>query len=103
MLDSFEIMFRPHAEEGKYRMKVDVLYKSDQVIRFRVHAGDKYINMEKRILNKSGKWKVTDTNIDMVAGGIAKSTYTLFEIQERLDAYINKDDQRPRGNPKYEH
>jgi hypothetical protein len=103
MPDSFEIIFRPHAAEGKYRMKVDVLYKSAQVIRFRVHAGEKYINMEKRLLNKSNHWKVTETNIDMVGSGIAKSTYTVFEIQERLEEYIKKDDGREKGNVKYEH
>lgn len=103
MLDSFEIIYQPFFGDGKYRMQVEVLYKSEQVVRFRVHAGEKYIMMEKHLLKKSGQWKVPESNIDFVANGIEKSTYALFEIQEKLDEYLNRDTPRPSGNPKYEH
>ena len=103
MVDNFEIIYEPFFGKGKYRMQVDVLYKSAQVVRFRVHAGEKFIILEKHLLKKSGQWKVPSSNIDFVANGIEKSTYGLFEIQEKLDEYLNRDNQRPTGNPKYEH
>lgn len=104
MSQSFEIVYQPFFSKGKkYRMQVEMTHKSDQVIRFRIHSGDRYILMEKRLLNKSQPWKVMESNIDFAGNGIEKSTYTLYEIQERLDAWLNKDNQRPPGNPKYEH
>ena len=102
---TFEIILKPHFHDGKkFKMKVTVTYRSDQVVRFLVEGGQKYIVLEKRLLsNKINTWKVPDTNVDLIASGIEKSNYTLYEIQEHLDYYLKKDNLPPRGNPKYEH
>jgi hypothetical protein len=99
MNERFELVFKPHRHKITYRMQVDVLSQSDQVIRFKLSAGKKFITMEKLLLKKTGSWKILETNIDLKDLPSQQASYTLFELQNKLDEYIKKDGAHSHKNP----
>ncbi|MDP9230544.1 MAG: hypothetical protein M3O67_07720 [Bacteroidota bacterium] len=60
--EKFEILVSKWGEEKRqiYRMQVEVIYHSEQVIRFKVSAGDKFMIMEKLLIKKTGQWKIKE-------------------------------------------
>ncbi|MES1214040.1 MAG: hypothetical protein ABUT20_00875 [Bacteroidota bacterium] len=101
--EKFELIFTPYRLQKKYRMQVEVIHRSDRIIRFKLTGGDKYIVMEKLLGKKTGNWKLGETNFEFSNKTVKQTSYTIFELQNILDNYLNKDNQRPTQNPKYEH
>ncbi|TAL43558.1 MAG: hypothetical protein EPN92_10040 [Chitinophagaceae bacterium] len=100
MAEKFELIFKPYRHDKKFKMQVEVIHRSEQVLRFKITGGDKYIIMEKLLFKKTGNWKISDTNTNLLSGSLEQTSYTIFELQQQLDAYINKDKGRSKQNPK---
>ena len=74
--------------DGKYvKFKVDIFYSSNVVIRFRLTGGKKIIELEKRLLQKSNKWKIISTNFE-IRKIDDTATQNLFRIFHLLDEYL---------------
>ena len=100
--EEFELLYKPYRRNAKIRMQVEVYHRSEQVIRFKISGGGRFIRMEKLLFKKTGGWKIIDNNFDF-SGDTQQVAYGIFELQEKLDAWLDKDNQRPTTNPKYEH
>ena len=101
--EEFELIYTPHKARQKVRIQVEVFYRSEQVVRFRVRGGQKFIELEKRLNRRDGDWKILDSNFEFKTQSIEQSAFGIRELQLHLDGYLNKDKQRSPGNPKYEH
>lgn len=86
--ETFEIVITPYTgNHNRYRMKVEITYRSEQVIRFRISGGYKFMLMEKLILKNKGQWKIKETNFDL-AGDPPKIARTMKQIQDEIDFYL---------------
>jgi translation elongation factor EF-1alpha len=47
-------------------MAVECIYISEQVLRFKITAGQKEMMMEKVLVKKTNQWKITKMNFQMV-------------------------------------
>jgi len=56
-----EFQIRISQDKKSYRMAVRQIKSTEQVQRFCVHAKDKEMYFEKRLLLKTGPWKITST------------------------------------------
>jgi len=70
-------------------MQVEIMYKSEQVMRFKVSGGRRSIVMEKLLTRKRGQWKIQEGDIDP-GGDIEKTAYGLMRIQNEIDKYLKK-------------
>ena len=70
-------------------MQVEIVYKSDQVMRFRVSGGKRSILMEKLLTKHKGQWKLKEGEIDR-SKDIQKAAYSLMCIQNEIDRYLEK-------------
>lgn len=59
---TFTVYFNRDHDPVHYRARVTVLYRTENVIRYRVAAGTKEIEMEKYLYRKSNQWKVDQLN-----------------------------------------
>jgi len=87
--ESFEIFLRESPETPIYRMQVAIIYKSEQVMRFRVTGGRRSIVMEKLLNRKKGQWKIREGDIDP-GKDLEKAAYGLMRIQNEIDEYLKK-------------
>ncbi|HPH32418.1 MAG TPA: hypothetical protein PLU11_03400 [Chitinophagaceae bacterium] len=58
----FFIYFSREHDSRRYRAKVKVLYRTENVIRFSIRAGEKAMEMEKFLYRKTNRWKVEQMN-----------------------------------------
>ncbi|MBN8687676.1 MAG: hypothetical protein J0M10_11670 [Chitinophagales bacterium] len=59
---TFDIFFSRERDARRYRAHVAVLYRTENIIRYRVSAGTKEIEMEKYLYRKTNQWKVDQLN-----------------------------------------
>ena len=67
-MQTFEITMTPFRKK-EVKFTVDVYHRSDSVIRFRLTGGEKIMNLEKRLLEKTQPWKILSTNFEMEQKG----------------------------------
>ncbi len=89
-MENFEILMNPLGKRV-VKFNVDVYHNTDVVMRFRLTGGDKVMELEKRLLQKSNKWKILSTNFEFNNVG-EDTTRNLFELFKILDEHIT-------GNP----
>jgi hypothetical protein len=88
--ESFEILVI-RFEAGKkrtYRMQAEIIYRSEQVIRFKISAGTKYMIMEKLLMKHKGQWKIKETNFALERSP-KENAMAILEIQNNLDDYLD--------------
>jgi hypothetical protein len=92
--ETFEIKLTQYAVGSKtiYRIQVEIIHRSEQVLRFRIFAGSKSMIMEKLLLKNKGEWKIKETNFKF-KGDPKETAMTIMEIQDAIDFYLN-------GSPK---
>jgi hypothetical protein len=91
--ETFEIIIRVYGSNTKYRMQVEVIYRSDQVVRFKVSAGERFVIMEKILVRKTNNWKMKESSFIM-SGDPKNAAQAILTIQNELDDYLNPPTQR---------
>jgi hypothetical protein len=86
----FEILFRVMFLPKLYRAKVEITYRSENIMRFTVSAGDKELMMEKLLFRKTNQWKITKANFDVSGRNTKNSAMTILAIQNAIDAMLIK-------------
>lgn len=82
--ETFQIKFQKMYDRRVYTATVEIIYRTDNVIRFNIRAGEKEVYMEKWLFRKSNQWKITGTNFKW--GNDTKSQAMLIlSIQKEID------------------
>ena len=85
----FDIIVRSWKDSSNYKMNVEVIHVSDQVLRFRIIAGSKEMIMQKILSRKKSPWKIQEMNFEF-KGDTKDSAMNLMRIQDAIDFYFNK-------------
>ena len=56
--EKFEIVMSRWQDSRKFRMNVECIYVTEQVLRFKITGGKKEMIMEKLLLKKTFQWKI---------------------------------------------
>ena len=70
-----------------YKMQVEIIHRSEQVIRFRISAGTKSMTMEKLLLKNKGQWKIRETNFE-ITGNPGEIAMTVMAMQDEIEFYL---------------
>ena len=86
--EKFEIIMSRWKDKRKFKMMVECIYVSEQVLRFKITGGQKEMIMEKLLLKKTNQWKIAKMNFQFEGDDetIAKA---IMDIQDRIEYYIN--------------
>jgi len=86
--EKFEIIMSRWKDTRKFKMMVECIYASEQVLRFKITGGQKEMIMEKLLLKKTNQWKIAKMNFQFEGDdeSIAKA---IMDIQDRIEYYIN--------------
>jgi len=96
--ETFEIRVPKWGEPKTYfRMNVEIFYRSEQVIRFKIVAGEKIMIMEKLLTKTKGQWKIKEMNFVMT-GDTKVNAGSIMNIQDQIDYYLEG---RPKRFNKY--
>ena len=86
--ETFEIYLTRYGKTKQtFKMQVEIFYRSEQVIRFRVFAGKKSMLMEKLLLKDKGQWKVKEINFEF-AGDPKEVSRNIMDIQDEIEYYL---------------
>jgi hypothetical protein len=91
--EKFEIVMSRWQDSRKFKMNVECIYVTEQVLRFKITGGKKEMVMEKLLLKKTFQWKIKEMNFQFEGDNkaIAKSIMT---IQNEIEYRINPPTQR---------
>ena len=86
--EKFEIVMRRWKDTKLFKMSVECIYISEQVLRFKITGGKKEMIMDKLLLKKTNQWKITKMNFKFEEDeeAIAMSVMT---IQDAIEDHIN--------------
>lgn len=88
-IDSFEIRLYLIGHPKKYRIKVDVISKSDRILRFKVTGGNKSFELEKLLFRKSNQWKIRSNSFTNVQKKNPKEIEVgVKAISEAIDRHL---------------
>jgi len=94
----FEILLARYGEKKQtFKMQVEVTHRSEQLLRFRVFAGQKSMVMEKLLKKNKGQWKVREMNFSFT-GDPKDVSRSIMDIQDQIDFYLAG---RPKPVSKY--
>jgi hypothetical protein len=82
----FQITVTKWGQEKRYRMKVEIIHHSDQLMKFKIYAGERFITMEKHLLLKN-QWKLGQTNASL-QGNHQEIAGAVLNIQNEIDGYL---------------
>jgi CHAT domain-containing protein len=85
----FTIYFSRERDPRRYRARVKVLFRTENVIRYSVRAGEKEIEMEKFLYRKSNQWKVEQMNFIRL-GHTKTYEKMISDIQAAIDEEMKK-------------
>jgi len=68
-------------------MQVEVIHRSEQLLRFRVFAGKKSMVMEKLLQKSKAKWKVKEMNFSFT-GNPKDVSRSIMDIQDQIDFFM---------------
>lgn len=89
--DTFEIIVKPYGDPKRYRLNVELIYATDQLLKFKISGGNKSFEMHKLIVRKSNQWKVQPGSFNFVMNkGPHETAAGIIVIQDALDAWIKK-------------
>lgn len=86
--EKFEIIMSRWKDTRKFKMMVECIYVSEQVLRFKITGGQKEMIMEKLLLKKTNQWKIAKMNFQF-EGDDETITKAIMDIQDRIEYYIN--------------
>ena len=86
--EKFAITIRRFKDSRKFRMMVECIYVSNQVLRFKVTGGQKEMIMEKLLLKKTNPWKIAKMNFQF-EGDDKSIAMAIMNIQDRIEYHIN--------------
>ena len=86
--EQFELIIRGWHDSTKYRMQVECIHVSAQVLRFKVTGGLKELIMEKHLLKKTHQWKIAKMNFQL-KGNDKSVAIAIMNIQDGIEEYIN--------------
>jgi len=86
--EKFEIIVQRFDDSRKFKMIVECIYTSEQVLRFKIAAGQKEMIMEKFLLKKTNQWKIAKMNFHF-EGDDKSIAMAMMNIQDRIEYYIN--------------
>lgn len=86
--DKFDITIQKWNTSEFYKMKVEFLYQSEQVYRFKITGGDRFMNMDKVKYGKTWKWKITGKNFEF-STDIKLAAWTIQQIQDEIEYRLN--------------
>lgn len=81
---SFDIQFQKRGNRNVYRAKVEITYKSENLLRLTISASGKVIEMEKHLYRKSNQWKLIKTNFNILSNS-QNSAELILSIQNAID------------------
>lgn len=85
----FFIFFTRERDPRRYRAKVKVLFRTDNVIRYSIRAGEKEMEMEKFLYRKTNQWKVEQMNF-IRQGHTRTYEKMISDIQSAIDEEMKK-------------
>jgi hypothetical protein len=77
----------PDGKKTIYKMQVEIIHRSEQVIRFCITAGAKKIIMEKLLLKHKGQWKIKEANF-ILKGNPKEIAMNVMEMQDEIEFYL---------------
>jgi len=84
----FEILLARYGDKKQmFKMQVEIIYRSEQLLRFRVFAGNKSMVMEKLQKKNKGQWKVREMNFSFT-GDPKDVSRSIMDIQDQIDFYM---------------
>ena len=86
--EKFEIVMRRWKDSKLFKMNVECIYISNQVLRFKVTGGQKEMIMEKLLLKKTNQWKTTKMNFQF-EGDDKAIAISIMTIQDAIEEQIN--------------
>ena len=86
--EKFEIVVKRWKDSKKFKMSVECVYVSKQVLRFKITGGQKEMFMEKLLLKKSYPWKITKINFQL-DGNDEAVAMAIMNIQDAIEERIN--------------
>ena len=86
--EKFEIIMSRWKDTRKFKMMVECIYVSEQVLRFKITGGQKEMIMEKLLLKKTNQWKIAKMNFQF-EGDDKTIAMAIMNIQDRIEYYIN--------------
>ena len=86
--EKFEIVMSRWQDSRKFKMNVECIYVTEQLLRFKITGGKKEMIMEKLLLKKTFQWKIKEMNFQFEGDDktIAKS---IMKIQNEIEWRIN--------------
>jgi hypothetical protein len=85
----FTIYFRRERDPRQYRAQVKVVYRTENVVKYSIRAGEKEIEMEKYLYRKSNQWKVEQMNFIRL-GHTRIYEKMISDIQAAIDEEMKK-------------
>lgn len=96
--ETFEIRISKWGEPKQYfKLNVEIFFRSEQVIRFKITAGAKSFTMEKLLTKNKGEWKMKDMDFE-ITGDVKRTSQYIMNIQDQIDFYLEG---RPKPINKY--
>lgn len=92
--EKFEIVMSRWQDNRKFKMNVECIYATEQVLRFKITGGKKAMMMEKLLLKKTSQWKIRDMNFKF-EGDDKTIAMAIMNIQNEIEYRINPP--RPRS------
>jgi len=86
---TFTIIIKLFRVPTAYRMQVEITYHTEQVIRFKITANEKVVEMEKLIIRKTNQWKVKRIHFT-TSNKIETQAEAIMKIQDEIDYYLRK-------------
>ena len=86
--EKFEIVIQRWKDLKKFKMNVECIYVSEQVLRFKITGGQKEMIMEKLLLKKTFPWKITKINFQF-DGNDEAVAMAIMNIQDAIEEHIN--------------
>ena len=86
--EKFEIIIQRFGDRKKFKMMVECIYLSEQVLRFKITGGQKEMIMEKLLLKKTNPWKIAKMNFQF-EGDDKSIAMAIMNIQDSIEYHIN--------------
>ena len=86
--EKFEIVIKRFNDLRKFKMNVECIHVSGQLLRFKITGGQKEMTMEKLLLKKTYPWKITKLNFQF-DGNDKSIALAIMNIQDAIEEHIN--------------
>jgi hypothetical protein len=86
--EKFEVIVSRWRDTRKFKMMVECIHVSDQVLRFKITGGQKEMIMEKHLLKKTHPWKIAKMNFQF-EGDDKTVAMAIMNIQDSIEYHIS--------------